>query len=114
VNQISQFLRRVDGGVMHFCPACACGHVFYIEKKAPGTNAQWKWDANIVEPTFQPSMVVTAHFSVQDGGPEVCHYWLRKGVIEYLNDCTHHFKGLKVPLPAMPAYLRDPAECLNF
>ena len=37
----------------------------------------------------------------------VCHYFLRAGVIEYLGDCTHSMRGLKVPLPELPPELRD-------
>ena len=38
---------------------------------------------------------------------EVCHYFLKAGVIEYLNDCTHALKGCKISLPALPEDFRD-------
>jgi hypothetical protein len=37
----------------------------------------------------------------------VCHYFLRAGQIEYLDDCTHTLRGYKISLPALPELYRD-------
>ena len=41
-------------------------------------------------------------------GSNVCHYFLRAGVIEYLGDCTHALRGQKVMLPDWPTELGHP------
>lgn len=33
-----------------------------------------------------------------------CHYFLTGGVIEFLGDCEHNLKGMKMPLPDLPAW----------
>lgn len=38
----------------------------------------------------------------KDWQDEVCHSFVRNGVIEFLSDCTHALKGQHVPLPDWP------------
>lgn len=84
--------------VTHWCPACKEPHDFAVE--LPFTNgAKWTFDGNHDKPTFSPSMLIT----IGSDPPQVCHYFLREGIIEYLGDCTHELKGHKVPLPDIPA-----------
>ena len=106
MGQISQFLRRTDGGVSHFCPACRCLHTFHLEY--PNIwGARWQWNGNVCQPTLQPSMHVIVRDPEKEFPDEVCHYWLQNGVIKYLKDCTHELKGLEVPLPPLPEPYRD-------
>ncbi len=106
--QISPFLRRIKGGISHFCPACGEMHTLAVEK--PQDNgAKWAWNQNVTTPTFHPSVNISH-------GPDAelkiaafcCHYWLKNGEIQYLNDCTHALKGVTVRLPPLPDWLRDP------
>lgn len=117
MGQISAKLRTVgvdDGhsgiGYAHWCPACEEMHAFAVEK--PFSNgAKWTWDGNVNAPTFSPSMNIRiGPYPADDDQPgriDVCHYFLRAGVIDYLGDCTHALKGQKVPLPDLPERLRD-------
>jgi len=104
--QISQFLRRAEGGIIsHYCPACRQMHGFFVDKPNPENGAHWRWDGNIVAPTFLPSMNITA----KDDGEifYCCHYRLENGQLEYLKDCTHALAGIKMALPPLPEFLRD-------
>lgn len=63
----------------------------------------WQWDRNTDEPTFSPSILVSVNWPAEDGTPQVCHSFVRAGVIEFLGDCTHALNGQHVPLPDFPA-----------
>lgn len=100
------------GGLAHWCPACESMHQFALDGKN-SSGAQWTWDGQIENPTFTPSMLITinaaSHPNHLVGEPtDVCHYFLRRGVIEYLADCTHGLKGQRVVLPPLPEHLKDP------
>jgi hypothetical protein len=95
MSQVSPVLRSVEDGFMHWCPGCNEAHVFYTQGNH---SAIWMFDNNVIQPTFNPSM------RMLDGS---CHYFLRKGEIQFLNDCTHALAGKTVPIPLLPEHLRD-------
>lgn len=118
MSQVGNKMRRVGsaeghgaGGLAHWCPACRRMHVFSLD----GYNysgAKWTWDGNVEAPTFSPSMHVKVgpRPTVPEGRPDagkidVCHYFLKAGVIQFLNDCTHTMAGQNIPLPDLPAEL---------
>jgi hypothetical protein len=80
-------------------------HVFYVDEPTQ-KGARWTWDGNVERPSFSPSMNISSpgvEWGEGDFTPEYrCHYFLRDGVIDFLGDCTHHLRGQKVPLPALP------------
>lgn len=120
MGQVGTKMRRIGsadghtaGGLAHWCPACEEMHAFAIDGKNYN-GAQWTWDGNVEYPTFTPSMNIRTdpRPTVPVGRPDagwidVCHYFLRAGVIEYLGDCTHAMKWQSVPLPELPEHLRD-------
>jgi hypothetical protein len=63
---------------------------------------QWQWDGNVDAPTLSPSIRSSVNWPAEDGGPEVCHHFLKAGVLQFLGDCTHDLKGQSVPLPDFP------------
>ena len=107
---MSQFLVCKNGIVSHWCSACHSMHDFHIGKPHPITDAQWSWDGNIVEPTFDPDMLYK-WFSLTKV-IKVCHYTLIGGEIHYHDDCTHVLKGITVWLPPLPRWIRTDA-CYN-
>jgi hypothetical protein len=107
MGQISQFLRKFDGGLLHYCPACRHAHGFWIDKPNPATKARWTWDGNILLPTFSPSMNIIARDPAGEIPTETCHYFLLAGVLDYLSDCTHGLRGINMQLPPLPDFLRD-------
>jgi hypothetical protein len=90
-------------GIAFWCPGCNEAHAIRTEGEGGQFNqAQWQWDGNVDAPTISPSILVRANFSPEDGGPDVCHSFVRAGQIEFLGDCTHALKGQTVPLPDWP------------
>ena len=72
----------------------------------------WQFDGNLEAPTLQPSILSRlAHRhewvngAFQDVGLFVCHSFLKAGVFDYLQDCTHRFTGQQVPMPPLPDWL---------
>jgi len=115
---LSSKLRRSDhpkygtGELEHWCPGCETVHGFAIDK--PNYyGAKWVWDGNVEKPSFTPSMNITVNPTgnkyYQAGlSTDVCHYFLKAGEIQFLNDCTHKFKGQTVSLPDLPnRYAKD-------
>lgn len=114
MGQVGSKMRRIEGrtykGLAHWCPACNEAHAFAIEGKN-SSGACWTWDGDVEAPTFAPSMLIKTgpypHQPNEQPRIDVCHYFLKKGIIEYLGDCTHHLKGQKINLPPLPEHLTD-------
>lgn len=84
-------------GIAFWCPGCNESHAVCTH----GDHAKgplWNWDGNIDAPTLSPSI------RVRHGRQraEVCHSFVRAGMIEFLGDCTHALAGQTVPLPDWP------------
>jgi hypothetical protein len=107
----------------HFhCPGCNSAHLVYTKQvhltyKVP----IWGFNGNEEKPTFTPSVKISwehsspgnaakadAFYKKHNRNPtreelpydlhEVCHSFVRDGMIQYLGDCTHHLKGQTVEL----------------
>lgn len=70
-------------------------HYFTTKHSGPDKHPVWGFDRNELSPTFSPSLL---YRWTENGVPKVCHLFLKNGVIEYLTDCTHAYKGKSVPL----------------
>lgn len=86
-------------GWMIFCPACQCGHLFYVNYAGKPT---WTFNGDVEKPTFSPSMLVFASpksIPEENGFDQKrCHSFVRDGQIEFLTDCEHELAGKTVPL----------------
>lgn len=84
-------------GLMFYCPGCSSAHTVTIN--GVGT---WIFNNDYNVPTINPSVLTR-------GGTEdiICHLFLKNGMLEFLNDCTHDLKGQTVPLPELPDWLKD-------
>jgi hypothetical protein len=80
-----------------------------VKKPNPTNGAHWTWNGDSDKPTFSPSLVITAS-APSEGIHEVCHSFLRDGVWEFLNDCTHELAGQKIPLPDLPEWVLKRVE----
>ena len=69
------------------CPGCNQFHAI---------DNRWNFNDDLENPTFSPSLKVSG---VKSKDPYCCHSFIRNGVWEYLNDCTHDLAGQKVPVP---------------
>ena len=87
-------------GYMVDCPGCKQSHFFNLTGKGP----KWQFDGNPERPTFSPSLHARWTEKTEDdpGGIQhrCCHFFLRDGVFEFLDDCTHDKAGQKVPMEA--------------
>ncbi len=113
MSQINSLLRRVQGGLAHWCPGCEEMHILHDS---------WKFDGNLESPTFTPSF---KHEGIQrvfvegkwngewkrdaNGNtiPYICHYILTDGILNFCGDSTHSLKGKPIPLPALPEGYTD-------
>jgi len=87
-----------------WCPACKILHKFYVNSF--GLNkARWTWNGDINRPTFSPSLIITISSGDKNKSDIRCHSFLKNGIWEYLNDCTHEMAGKKVPLPDLPDWV---------
>ena len=78
--------------LVFFCEGCNDNHSVIIK----GSNCPiWAWNGSEKTPTFSPSVRVRYGSNPQS---KMCHFYVRKGIIEYLHDCTHKFKDSNIPL----------------
>lgn len=100
MSQVSDTMRRVDGGHMHWCPGCKEVHL---------VPDSWTFNNNYGAPSFQPSVKHTWTY-----GPEkvanCCHYFITDGRIAFCGDCTHSLAGQSVTMAPLPEYLCDEAR----
>lgn len=76
----------------HFvCPGCNCEHAF---------DDRWQFNQDFEKPTISPSFLQTGFlgFNGEEKMHGICHSFIKNGMIEFLNDCTHHLKGQTVEL----------------
>lgn len=78
------------------CPGCGSQHEIYTSKPNR-LGAIWEFDGNIDKPTITPSV----NSSAEDNGVVFfrCHFFIKKGKIKFLEDCTHAFSGQTLDLP---------------
>jgi hypothetical protein len=114
-------------GLEFKCPGCGWKHDLpvtdYQNSKGVPENLlaqkrhHWTFNGNFDQPTFHPSVHWKVGHYVDnlrkdqcgnctyfEGKGEksscgVCHSWVRDGMIEFLNDCTHALAGQTVALP---------------
>lgn len=71
------------------CPACNCDHIF-VEG--------WAFNMDYEFPTFIPDMYVKTNIN---GKPRVCHGIIKDGLVTYLGDTTHEYRGTTLQLPSL-------------
>lgn len=113
MNQVSETLRKVEGGYAHWCPGCEEMHVL---------PDRWKFNGSFENPTFTPSFrhqgvravyvngEWTGEFVRDTNGntiPFVCHYHLIGGKLHFCPDSTHALAGKTAALPDLPAGFKD-------
>ena len=102
MGQLNSRFRSIDTGngtrgIAWWCPGCEEMH--YVPLTGPKA---WNFNRDISAPTLSPSVKVVCNWSIEDGGPQVCHFFMKGGWLEFLNDCTHKLKNRKVPVPPLP------------
>lgn len=72
----------------HWCPGCKANHVIYTDPKAQGNGHYWRFNGDMISPTFEPSINIVGQ----------CHYFIRSGQIQYCGDSNHKLAGQTVDM----------------
>lgn len=82
-----------EGMILHYCPGCDMLHPIYTSEYK-GDRPRWTWNGDVLKPSYSPSVVVNSNHR--------CHYFMKDGKIQYLNDCSHEYAGKTIDLPDIP------------
>ncbi len=75
---------------LHFhCPGCKRAHCITLTG-----SVKWTWNGSFDLPTFSPSILYEPSIPQHR-----CHFFVREGKIQYLEDCHHVLKGQTVDMP---------------
>ena len=85
MSKIIQYKNGEQTRYHFWCPACNRMHIV--------TDA---WDVDLTTDTISPSVLVNVGHA--NPNEPICHSFVRKGKIQYLNDCTHKMAGKTVEL----------------
>lgn len=101
-------LRSVSrNGVDHMalafsCPGCSelmvSEGVHILAVNTSDVSPSWSFNNDLEKPTLSPSIRTRYN-------EHVCHSFLKDGVFQFLNDCTHSLAGQNVPMPDLPEWL---------
>lgn len=97
--QVSDTLRVIEGGFAHYCPGCHTMHGIATREPYP-FERRWRFNGNLHAPTFAPAVTMIDTSSV-------CTYLLEHGTLYFGERCSHELAGKAVPLPPLPAKMRD-------
>lgn len=94
---------RVPEPTLH-CPGCGCAHRIYVHELNPLTGCRWRWNGDLVRPTFTPSINI-APFTpdAAPGSTYRCHFTVTAGRIVFHGDCTHALRGRTLDLSPWPS-----------
>lgn len=101
-------IRRVEGEpgkrVWLWCPGCLELHQVQVADEDGGvpTGPVWTFNGDLHSPTIDPSILVQGG---RNGSDARCHSFVRAGVWEFLDDCTHSLSGQHFPMGDMPAWM---------
>lgn len=109
---MSEVLRKInENQYIFWCEGCQSHHYLQVSGVP-----KWDWDGDLVRPTANPSFLCRSTEPVTDAEVEailsgvnvepktrVCHFFIKKGNMEYLNDCTHKLMGQTVPMTPIDA-----------
>lgn len=91
------------GTYMFYCPGC---QMFHQVPTAGKDRPNWTFNGSQQKPTFSPSLLIRfPHFDGSKDVNLICHSFVREGMIQYLNDCTHNLKGQTVEIPDIEPHL---------
>jgi hypothetical protein len=63
-------------------------------------HPQWKFDGNLMCPTFEPSL--RCFHTIDGRDVTICHLFVKLGKIEFCGDSPHKLAGQTVPLQPFP------------
>ncbi|HEY6021705.1 MAG TPA: DUF6527 family protein [Candidatus Paceibacterota bacterium] len=82
-----------------YCEACDDLHHIVYERIGDHFDPYiWVWNKSYSQPTISPSILVMTPDSR-------CHLFVKRGQLEYLQDCSHHLRGKITPMHHIPSWL---------
>lgn len=75
------------GKYIFYCPGCKVNHLI---STTPKSGTYHTLTGTLAKPTVRASVLALGVYR--------CHAYITEGVIEYLNDCTHHLAGKNVTM----------------
>lgn len=85
------------GELSHWCPACDMRHII-LTNDWEHSGPRWEWNGDVTKPTYSPS--VKTEWKTKD--TLICHFFMKEGKIQFLNDCTHDMASTIVDIPDYP------------
>lgn len=79
------------GKFIFYCPGCKVYHGIWTE----GDGPRWQFNGDLEKPTVSPSILVTYLHAT---GTDICHSFVKEGMIQFLSDCTHELAGQTIEL----------------
>jgi hypothetical protein len=96
----AQLVKNVYGEGYKSCPVEEATH---ITLRFPGPTGRltlpikpphgWEWNGSVESPTLKPSVLTTMEHLGRR-----CHSYVTEGKVNFLDDCSHEFKGQTVEL----------------
>lgn len=74
-----------NGEYRIYCEGCKHHH-FINTQERNSNNAIWKFNGDLHNPTFHPSIRISVE------GKSICHFVITDGYIKYEPDCEHDLK----------------------
>lgn len=56
----------------------------------------WGWNGSVDSPTITPSVKSTYPTKEKE---YICHFFVKEGIAQFCNDCTHENAGKHIPVP---------------
>ena len=85
------------GVYLFLCPGCNEVHQVHTATPSDATGAKWSFNGDVEKPTISPSLLVRWPDNIKPDN--VCHSFIKDGMIQFLSDCTHSLAGQTVELP---------------
>ena len=92
---------EIVGYMLSDCPGCGHQHYFatrpWMRGKEPGPT--WSFNGDTARPDFSPSVLQKGcHWNKERQVDEdyVCHFFLKQGEFDFLDDSTHALAGRKL------------------
>jgi len=77
-------VKEVSGQYYFKCPGC---HMIHSVGKS------WEFNGDFGSPSFSPSILVTGIPGMR------CHSYIKNGMIQFLDDCSHELKNQTIEVP---------------
>jgi hypothetical protein len=101
------------GQYIFYCPGCNVYHCVWTANEGY-PHPVWDYNGDVERPTISPSLLVRWRhpkgYSNENPAPigydgpivdEICHMFIKDGMIQYLSDCTHELAGKTIELPEL-------------